>query len=204
MSNPSKDIINSFKTPVGVTQRYLNTGKVTRPKQIALDNALFPARDVILSIKPVYSNSIISGRKTVELRRRFPMDIPQGTIAYIYSTTPVRAIVGYAEIADVLKMPVEQIWDDYAQVACIEKMDFDSYFEGVTHGFVLCFKDAHALKREIDLNELRERYDFIPPQSFLYATGLLQKGLKNERTIISNYKKTLAKHKTPCNVFPVI
>ncbi len=186
MSNPSKEIINSFKTPVGVTQRYLNTGQETRPKQIALDNALFPARDVILSIKPIYSNSIISGHKTVELRRRFPMDIPQGTIAYIYSTTPVRAIVGYAEILDVLKMHVGDIWDNYAQEACIKETDFDSYFEGVKHGFVLCFKNAQALKRNIDLTELREQYNFIPPQSFLYATSSLQESLKNEHTKIPN------------------
>ena len=161
-------------------------GQATPPKQIESDNALFPARDVILSIKPRYSNPIISGHKTVELRRRFPTNIPTGTIAYIYSTTPVRAIIGYAEILDVLKKPIEKIWDDYEQVACIEKTDFDSYFEGVTHGFVLCFKNAQAFKREIDLNELREQYNFIPPQSFLYAKSSLRIGLNNEPTIISN------------------
>ncbi len=187
MNNTSEKIkADSSKDTVDVTQRYLNRGQETRPKQIRLDNVLFPARDMILSIKPIYSNPIISGHKTVELRRRFPMDIPEGTIAYIYSTTPVRAIVGYAEILDVLKKPVKQIWDNYAQVACIEKTDFDSYFEGVTHGFVLCFKNAQAFKRKINLNELREQYDFIPPQSFLYATSSLQESLKNEHTKIPN------------------
>ncbi len=191
MSNHSKDIIktNSFGT---FTQKCLTTflraNHKTPPKpKIRLDDDNIPAtRDVILSIKPIYSNSIISGAKTVELRRRFPTNIPQGTIAYIYSTTPVRAIIGYAEILDVLKKPVKQIWDNYAQEACIKETDFESYFDGVTHGFVLCFKNAQAFKREIDLTELREQYNFIPPQSFLYAKSLLQESLKNERTKIPN------------------
>ena len=178
MSNPSKDIIkaNSFGT---FTQKCLTTflraNHKTPPKpKIRLDDDNIPAtRDVILSIKPRYSDPIISGHKTVELRRRFPTNIPTGTIAYIYSTTPVRAIIGYAEILDVLKMHVGDIWDNYAHVSCIDKPDFDSYFEGVTHGFVLCFKNAQAFKREIGLNELRDQYDFIPPQSFLYAKSLL-------------------------------
>ena len=178
MSNPSKDIIkaNSFGT---FTQKCLTTflraNHKTPPKpKIRLDDDNIPAtRDVILSIKPRYSNPIISGAKTVELRRRFPTNIPTGTIAYIYSTTPVRAIIGYAEILDVLKKPIEKIWKDHWQNAYIERKDFDSYFEGIEHGFVLCFKNAQAFKREIGLNELREQYDFIPPQSFLYAKSLL-------------------------------
>ena len=49
-------------------------------------------RDVVLSIKPVYSEKILNGSKTVKLRRRFPVSAPNGTLAYIYSTSPVKAI----------------------------------------------------------------------------------------------------------------
>jgi len=41
-----------------------------------------------------YSDKILEGRKTVELRHRFPVSISKGTAAYIYSTSPVRALVG--------------------------------------------------------------------------------------------------------------
>ena len=34
--------------------------------------AMFERRDVVLSIKPEYSSKIVKGKKTVELRRRFP------------------------------------------------------------------------------------------------------------------------------------
>ena len=41
-------------------------------------------RDVVLSIRPHYSEKILEGRKTVELRRRFPVSVPTNTVVYIY------------------------------------------------------------------------------------------------------------------------
>ena len=150
------------------------------------NNQIIPQRDVVLSIKPQYSEKIILGRKTVELRRRFPLNIPKGTMAYVYSTTPVRAIVGYAEIKGVLKKSVAQIWHDHSDTAFIKKEDFDAYFEGVEYGFVLCFENACALENVIKLDELREKYHFQPPQSFLYAKPLLKVALENEYTSLPN------------------
>ena len=146
------------------------------------NDQLRPQRDVVLSIKPQYSEKIILGRKTVELRRRFPINVPEGTIVYVYSTTPVRAIIGYAQIKGVLKKPIAQIWHDHSDTAFIKKEDFDAYFAGVEHGFVLCFENAQALENKITLTELREKYHFQPPQSFLYAKPLLKKALENEHT----------------------
>ncbi|CAN0590793.1 unnamed protein product, partial [Ectocarpus sp. 12 AP-2014] len=63
---------------------------------IFAEEAFRAHRDVVLSIRPKYSSRIIAGEKTVELRRRFPASAPKGTIAYIYSTSPERAMVGVA------------------------------------------------------------------------------------------------------------
>ena len=49
-------------------------------------------RDVVLSLEPVYSEKILNGSKTVKLRRRFSVSAPNGALAYIYSTSPVKAI----------------------------------------------------------------------------------------------------------------
>jgi len=143
-------------------------------------------RDIVLSIRPQYSEKIVEGRKTVELRRRFPLSAPRGTIAYIYSTSPIRAMVGAAEIRDVLKLPVRQIWDEFEQHACIEKHDFDKYFEGLEYGYVLLFEDAKPFVREIPLEELRSQFGFEPPQSFLYAKHDLRRALKHESAIVSH------------------
>ncbi|MGN6207957.1 helix-turn-helix domain-containing protein [Asticcacaulis sp.] len=141
----------------------------------------FPARrDVVFSIKPQYSEKILDGKKTVELRRRFPIDTPAGTKALIYSTSPTRAVTGIAQIDEVLKGTPSSIWKNFSTEACIAKDDFDSYFAGAENGFVIKLSHATPLSRPFELNELRERFNFEPPQSFLYATPKLRAALLNE------------------------
>lgn len=139
-------------------------------------------RDVVLSIKPQYSSLIMEGRKTVELRRRFPIKVPKGTLAFIYSTTPDQAIVGTARIKGVVKEEVSKIWADFAESACVEKDDFDAYFAGVEEGFALRFENVRSFQRAVGLQELRDRFSFEPPQSFLYAKPVLREALNDERS----------------------
>lgn len=150
------------------------------------DEPFRPQRDVVLSIRPQYSEKILSGDKTVELRRRFPVSAPRGTVAYIYSTSPVRAMVGIVEIENVIKLPVNQIWSRFEERASIGKDDFNKYFEGLDFGYVLVFDDVRPLSRPIPLAELREQFGFEPPQSFLYAKHDLRKALQHESTIVSH------------------
>lgn len=143
-------------------------------------------RDVVLSIKPQYSTKILKGEKTVELRRRFPVNVPAGTLAFIYSTTPDKALVGFAEIRMVSKSKVADIWKQFKSEACITKEDFDAYFSGQEFGFALQFRRAKRFKEAIDLADLRERFGFEPPQSFLYAKPLLREALRYELSELSH------------------
>lgn len=150
------------------------------------DEDFRPQRDVVLSIKPQYSSKILAGEKTVELRRRFPLKVPGGTLAFIYSTTPDKALVGCAEIASVTKERVTTMWRKLKEEACIAKRDFDDYFSGQEFGFALRFSRVQTFKNAIDLNVLRDRFDFEAPQSFLYAKPLLREALKHELTELSD------------------
>lgn len=49
--------------------------------------------NIILSIHPEYVEKILAGEKTVELRRLLPRQNVEKI--YIYSTSPVKKIVGY-------------------------------------------------------------------------------------------------------------
>lgn len=149
------------------------------------DEPFRPQRDVVLSIRPQYSEKIISGIKTVELRRRFPVSAPQGTVAYIYSTSPIRAMVGVAQIKDVLKLPIAEIWHRFSDMAFIKKEEFDKYFEGIDYGFALLFERAKPFSEPMPLEMLRKQFGFEPPQSFLYAKHDLRKALKHE-SVVSN------------------
>jgi predicted transcriptional regulator len=150
------------------------------------DELFRPKRDVVLSVRPLYSDKIFEGKKTVELRRRFPLSAPRGTVAYIYSTSPIRAMVGSTEIESVNKLPVMEIWKKFGKRAQISKSDFYTYFEGLTDGFALTISNARSFSRPIDLAELRDRFGFEPPQSFLYATPDLRTALRHEYTSVSD------------------
>lgn len=149
------------------------------------DDLFRAQRDVVLSIRPNYSTKIMQGIKTIELRRRFPVSAPRGTIAYIYSTSPVRAMVGSAEIAEVIKLPVADIWKKFNKMAQIERSSFNEYFSGLKQGFALRFTNVRPFSRPIELTELRKRFAFEPPQSFLYATPLLRTALQDEYSNVS-------------------
>jgi predicted transcriptional regulator/DNA-binding XRE family transcriptional regulator len=143
-------------------------------------------REIILSIKPTYSEKILEGVKTVELRRRFPMSAGQGATAYIYSTSPVRALVGLAEIIDVERLPIAALWRQHGGSASIRKRDFDAYFSGLREGYALKISNARPLSRPLDLAELKERFGFKAPQSFLYAKPSLQRALQDEHSNLSD------------------
>jgi predicted transcriptional regulator/DNA-binding XRE family transcriptional regulator len=166
-------------------QKKLGAGDNQLVLPIFRDERFDHLRDVVLSIKPQYTSKILEGEKTVELRRRFPA-APKGTIAYIYCTSPVRAIIGRAEITEIIKLPVDEIWREYHASASVDKSDFDSYFSGINEGFALKFANAEAFSRRLELPELRERFGFEPPQSFLYATPVLRKAIRDEYPNVSH------------------
>ena len=142
-------------------------------------------RDVVLSIHPRYTEKILEGVKTVELRRRFPNTISEGAMAYIYSTSPVRAIVGSADITNVVKLPLGKMWKQYKNHASINRRDFDACFKGLDEGYALVFENAARLQRPLDLEELRNRFGFAPPQSFLYAKPNLRRAVRDEISNLS-------------------
>jgi len=148
------------------------------------DEPFRPKRDLVLSIKPQYADPIFSGLKTIELRRRFPIDVPSGTFAFIYTTSPTRAMTGFAEIDGVERIGIEKIWRQYSKAACISKKSFDDYFSGLSEGFAINFRNPKRLERSLNLTELRERFDFEPPQSFLYAKPQLREAMKYEFSTI--------------------
>jgi predicted transcriptional regulator/DNA-binding XRE family transcriptional regulator len=143
-------------------------------------------RDIILAIHPTYSKKIIDGEKTVELRRRFATNAGSGSTAYIYSTAPVQALIGYAHIVDIHKLSTEDLWMKYRSMAQIDKNAFDTYFAGRSHGFALEFGKPTSFSRPIELAELRTRFSFSPPQSFSYVQPALLAAIHHDYARLSN------------------
>jgi predicted transcriptional regulator len=146
-------------------------------------------RDFLFSIKPQYAHQILSGNKTVELRRRFTASTAAGSFAIIYSTSPERAIVGCARIKGVQRLRVATIKSLYLEEACILAADFREYFRGVRFGYAIFFCDPFRFTTKLRVSELKQRYGFVPPQSFMYLSASANKLLSDERIQIPHRHK---------------
>lgn len=126
-------------------------------------------KNVIISIKPEYAFKIISGEKTIELRRKFPIDAVEGGIALIYASSPIKEIIGYAIIEKVREYPIDTLWKKCSKKACVTKDFFYSYFDGTDSGFALKLREPVELNEPVHINRMRDEFFLSAPQSFRYA-----------------------------------
>lgn len=108
----------------------------------------------IISIHPQHVESILKGRKTVELRRRFPR-LAVGAKLWIYSTLPVGAVVASARIGQVETGLPSELWKRYGRQSAITADAFNDYFAGCTSGFVISLTEIESVT-PIALAEVRK------------------------------------------------
>lgn len=135
------------------------------------------ATDAIISIHRGHAEAILTGRKTVELRRRFP-EVPLGTRLWIYATRPTGAILGFAKIHDVDRGSPPRIWNKHRDGAAIDRSAFQKYFEGAEEAIAILLATARTTL-PIPLEELnRIRNCFHPPQVLLRLTASETKAMR--------------------------
>jgi predicted transcriptional regulator len=118
----------------------------------------------LLSIHPVYANRLLDETKGVELRRtKFSKDVD---FIVIYSTSPVKKVVGYFSISQIAIDSPAVIWSKYQQLAGIKRTDFRSYYDGAKHAVAIEVDKMYPLQYPAPLSILGE--EIKPPQSFQY------------------------------------
>lgn len=137
--------------------------------------------EIIISIKPEHVRNIMAGRKTVELRRRFPEGLAAGGLMLIYASSPEQALVGAVRIENVRRMTPAGLWRTFREQVCVPRDYFNSYFAGVDEGFGVVLGRAVCFDQPIPASELKERFSFSPPQSYRYVRGSLAGLLSDER-----------------------
>jgi predicted transcriptional regulator len=133
-----------------------------------MDTRLAQTKDFLVSVRPQYAAKILDGKKTVELRRRFPDSGSVGATVFIYSSSPIRALVGHAKIKDVQKLSVSEIWKEHSDAACISRKDFYRYFSGVKFGFAIMLGAVKPMAR-VTASDLASQFGIVPPQSYRYV-----------------------------------
>jgi predicted transcriptional regulator len=127
--------------------------------------------EILISLKPKHATHIFEGRKTVELRKRRP-NIKSGTRIWIYATSPIAAIRGYANLAQIQTGPPSIIWKTLGSQTGISKDEFDDYFDACQVAHALVLTDVMEMKKALPLKRIRELLiNFQPPQFFCHLNG---------------------------------
>ena len=98
----------------------------------------------MISIHSDHASNIVSGLKTVELRRRF-MSLPLGSRLWIYSTLPVGALVATATVTAIDYDTPHTLWSRYQSEAAVSETLFFRYFGGCDLGCAIQLDDVESI-----------------------------------------------------------
>ncbi|MEA1870035.1 MAG: hypothetical protein U9N09_07840 [Euryarchaeota archaeon] len=123
--------------------------------------------NVLLSIKPKYVEEIMNGNKRYEFRRSIFRCREDIELVYIYSTSPVKKIVGVFTIKNIIEDHPRNLWENFKEFSGIEKEEFFSYFGDCKNGFAIGIGGVEVFEDPIDPKISIP--GFVTPQSFCYV-----------------------------------
>lgn len=157
-SCPRDEIVESINNEL--SQGIERTLYGVAPKQMPNEQTL------LMSLRPEFAESILQGRKTVELRRKFSKKYEGATIVF-YITRPVQRFMFTAKITQVVHNLKDHLWNMYHQECGISHTAFDQYFSGISHGYAIHLSDVKLAPNQLDLKSAKEISPQLrPPQSF--------------------------------------
>ena len=118
-----------------------------------------------MSVKPPYVDMLISGCKTVEIRKR-AVRAPAGTRVWIYATRPRRQVVAFARLQAVALEAPDEIWHAFGDRVGIDRCEFDAYVGDAELVAALTLTDVTELDAPFCARS--EVPAFHPPQSYAF------------------------------------
>jgi len=125
--------------------------------------------NVLLSVKPKYAELIMKGSKKYEFRK-VVFNNKYIEYVYIYSSSPVKKIVGIFRIGTIIEDRPLSLWNQLKGYSGMDEDEFFDYFENRKIGFAIEIKDFKRFEDPLDPKDLIPR--FVPPQSFCYIKEL--------------------------------
>ncbi len=126
------------------------------------------ATALLISVKPEFAEKIFSGDKTIELRKCTPKSL-KGDLIIIYSTNPVKAVIGICQVSEIIKLSPKKMWQYHKVSLGIDKKRFDAYYENSETAVGIKLQSICLLSSQISLTKIKSILpDFQPPQTFRY------------------------------------
>lgn len=123
---------------------------------------------ILISVKEQYVNEMLAGRKTIELRKSAPR-ASVGDTLIIYTTQPKKAVTATAIVHRIIRCSPKEMWQKYHNKLGIDKISFDSYYDGHKKAVGIELTDITPLNAEILLSAIKLiKPEFTPPQTFKY------------------------------------
>lgn len=124
-------------------------------------------RSLLLSIKPQYARAILEGRKTIEVRRSFPL-VPAGATVVLYASSPEKAVLGTVRIKRASKLKSNLVWRLHRADIAIDEADLNVYLNGADESTLLEVEAPDFWEQPVSLSILRQTLGIEPSQSFRY------------------------------------
>lgn len=147
--------------------------KMNIPLKIIYDNKevakciFLEKENIILPVKPVFAEKILSGEKKYEYRKRLcKKEINK---IYIYATSPVKMMIGEVGVISKMSMDREKLWQETQKYAGITKKFYDQYFEYQDCACAYRIGEVRPYRFPVSLDSIGIN---CVPQSFIYVGEL--------------------------------
>ena len=121
--------------------------------------------NVLLSIKPKYAQLIKSGLKKYEFRRKIFKKAGASRV-FIYSTSPVKKIIGVFDASVIHQDSPYRIWDIFGAYSGLSEEEFFQYFRGCEIAYAIEIRNLVTFEEPQDPCDYFLK--FTPPQSYRY------------------------------------
>jgi len=129
---------------------------------------------LFISIKKEFTEKILLGEKSIELRKVRPNVLP-GDHVIIYCTSPVKAIVGIANVEDIISYTPDEMWKHHSRKLGIDRKGFDEYYKNSDTAIGIVLNKPKRLDQKIELNRIKKQHPkFSPPQTYRYFAKFIE------------------------------
>lgn len=156
-----------FKYARYLAEKMNITLKIIYEDNEVIECSFLKKTNIILPIKPVFANKILSGEKKYEYRKKLCKKEIHSI--YVYATAPIKMIIGEVEVISKVCIDKEDLWEQTHMHSGVSKEFYNQYFENQDYACAYKIGKVKRYGNPITLNEIMIK---AVPQSYIYVEDL--------------------------------